>query len=85
MEKVLLALIFGGVLWAITYLILGYLSHRDSLKVHSVQILSEEVSKHLLDSVKDYQNSTSQAMRDFIKDANDLLTKLKEETNKTVL
>ena len=76
--------LIGGLIWAcirlvslavLQFLSLRFLTHKDS-----VSILSKQASKHLMDSVKHYQDSTQTAMKDFMKDAKDLLEKSKAKT-----
>lgn len=79
--------IIGGFIWAIirlvvlafsNFLTLKHLSHKDN-----INILSKKCSKHILDSIKDFQTTTTEAMLKFQKDATDLLKKSKQETQKT--
>ena len=55
------------------YHTLRFLNRKDN-----IQLLSKKCSKDLVDLVRQYQNDTTQAMKDFMKDAKDLLKPSKE-------
>ena len=80
--------VIGGIIWGIirlvAYSVQTYLCLRLISRKEHIQILSNKCSKHIIASIKDYQNTTSQAMLDLVKDVKDLLEKSKNETKTTV-
>ena len=95
MNGLIYILAIGGVLWAI---IERLYQHHHSLvesqkdlvrlkqedKDSSVALLSNKCSKHIIKVIEDYQKTTSEGLTTFMKDATELLEKLKKKTQKTV-
>ena len=81
--------IIGGVVWAVIRLLVqsinNYLAIRFLTRKDNIQILSDKVSGHITKCLQDYQDRTSQALNDFLKDANELLKKSEQKTTTTVL
>lgn len=86
--QLLKILAIGGSIWACIKTVTAAYQHcwdsKLSSKASSVQLLATEVQKHILDMLKDYNESVSTILKDLGTQLKELSENLKKETKPTV-
>ena len=77
--------ITGGVIWLIWHSMTACFKHywdsKLTIRTQNISLISKEVSDKLSTTLSDFRSEVKNAMSDFLKESNNLLTKLKQNQN----